>query len=610
MRRMLVTLALVGLALLPAAPARAQKSFSLPEASVDIKVTKSGAVKVTEHLTYSFFGSFSGGYREIPVRAGESIDSISVSEAGRGYRPGASAELGSSGAPDTFGVADLGDATRIVWHYEAFGETRTFDVGYTIRGLAEAYEDVVDVNLQVWGDEWGVELSRLRADITIPGDGTKEDVFVWGHPATVDGFTELKEDGSGATLTAANIAPGRWVEMRTVFPVDRIDPAPADARVRDGLGLPGILEKEGADIAAAERDRSRMRFVRQGLPWLIPLAILLALIPAGIVSFFIWRRHGREPTVPPVPEHIHEPPGDVPPAMVTALLDSGYSKASGDAFTATLFDLIRRGHIEAFSTTTVRKTWAGLKQEELSDLSVRMLDKPEERLTPFEKEVRDALTHAMDGKERLLLSDLEKEIAEDQEYYAGTFSDFRKKVGNAVRERRWWINEGLKPAIIAMLVAWAGVAGGIVGLATTYDELDPFPWETIAWGSVVGIAVVNAIVLLGFVLVRKGIEKRTQEAAEEASRWASFRRFLNDFAGIPEATPGSIEIWERYLVYGIAFGIADRVLAAAQLHAPPELDTTSSVFWISHGGSLGSGRTAFAIGSISSAVASASVPST
>ena len=296
-----------------------------------------------------------------------------------------------------------------MWHYDAFSEPRTFDVSYTFQGLTRVYDDVADVNLQVWGDEWDVELAQLQADVTIPGVGTKEDVYVWGHPATVDGFTELKGDGSGATLTAANIAPGRWVEMRTVFPTSRLDPAPADAQIEEGLGLPEILEEEQANIVAVERDRARMRFIRTNLPWLIPGAMVLALLPAGLVMFFIWRKHGREPVVPPVPEHIHEPPGDVPPAMVTALLESGYAKASGDAFTATLFDLIRRKHIEAWPVTTVRKTWGGLRQEDLSDLSIKVLDKPDEKLTPFEKEVREAMVHAAtaSGKERLLLSDLE-----------------------------------------------------------------------------------------------------------------------------------------------------------------------------------------------------------
>jgi hypothetical protein len=39
-----------------------------------------------------------------------SVTDVSVRENGRQYAPGASAELGSSGAPDTFGAVNLGDA--------------------------------------------------------------------------------------------------------------------------------------------------------------------------------------------------------------------------------------------------------------------------------------------------------------------------------------------------------------------------------------------------------------------------------------------------------------------------------------------------------------------
>ena len=77
------------------------------------------------------------------------------------YKPGASAELGSSGDPGTFGVARLKDRVRIVWHF-ASDSLRTFTIAYRFRGLAVAYDDVVDVNMQVWGKQWpkGVSLGR------------------------------------------------------------------------------------------------------------------------------------------------------------------------------------------------------------------------------------------------------------------------------------------------------------------------------------------------------------------------------------------------------------------------------------------------------------------
>src|SRR5687768_9650707 len=45
---------------LAAGPAHA-KSFTLPEADVSVEILKDGSVRVTEHITYAFDGSFSDG---------------------------------------------------------------------------------------------------------------------------------------------------------------------------------------------------------------------------------------------------------------------------------------------------------------------------------------------------------------------------------------------------------------------------------------------------------------------------------------------------------------------------------------------------------------------
>ena len=39
-------------------------------------------------------------------------------------------------------------------------QTRTFTIRYRFSGLAVGYDDVVDVNLKVWGDEWEQSLGR------------------------------------------------------------------------------------------------------------------------------------------------------------------------------------------------------------------------------------------------------------------------------------------------------------------------------------------------------------------------------------------------------------------------------------------------------------------
>src|SRR4051794_7483841 len=163
------------------------KSFSLPQAAISVQVAKDGSLLVDEHITFAFIGPHSGAFRDIPLRKGETVDRVQVSENGRAYRTGGCTELGCIDAAGTYGTAMVGDTLRVVWHYAASDESHTFTVHYRMRGLAVAYDDVVDVNLKVWGSEWDVPLDRLTATEAAPGRVLK----AWGHPVYVRGDVQL-----------------------------------------------------------------------------------------------------------------------------------------------------------------------------------------------------------------------------------------------------------------------------------------------------------------------------------------------------------------------------------------------------------------------------------
>ena len=50
---------------------------------------------------------------------------------------------------------------RVVWHYRAADENRTFDIVYRVLGAVVIYDDVVDVNWKVWGDQWDQGVGRV-----------------------------------------------------------------------------------------------------------------------------------------------------------------------------------------------------------------------------------------------------------------------------------------------------------------------------------------------------------------------------------------------------------------------------------------------------------------
>jgi Predicted membrane protein (DUF2207) N-terminal domain len=209
--RALITTAAVAAVVLLAAPPAEAKEYTLPATTVTARVLPNGAVAVTERITFSFFGSFTGAYRDIPIRSDETIDHIRVAEGDALYAPGASAELGSSGSPGTFGVARLGDRVRIVWHYNALSEDRTFTVAYRFKGLAVAYDDVVDVNFRVWGDQWPVGLTRLNAAMWLPRPTVIGPSYrVWGAPEYVRGAVARRP--TRATLLALDIPAQQFVE--------------------------------------------------------------------------------------------------------------------------------------------------------------------------------------------------------------------------------------------------------------------------------------------------------------------------------------------------------------------------------------------------------------
>jgi uncharacterized membrane protein len=564
-----------------------------------VVVQPDGSLQVEEHITYAFDGVFTGGYRDIPLREGESISDVYVREPGTEYRPGASAELGSSGAPDTYGTAELDGGFRIVWHYTAF-LPRTFTIGYTLHGLTVAYDDVADVNLQVWGDEWEKPLGRLTATLVLPATARGPEYRVWGHPVHVRGDVERRP--GQAFLRAIDVPPEQFVELRVVFPRELLT-STAGAQVREGAALDRIVAEEAADAAAYERDRERFRNAREHWPLTLLVLLAAAVLPAAAIVGAVWWLYGRETPIPYDREYEQEPPSNLAPALVPSLLAQGTTVGALE-FTATLFDLIRRGRYEATPVTTDRRTWGGLRTEEIADLELAHGQDLE--LEPFEEAVADVADAVLAG-EAERLSQFRDRITEDRTEQSKRFERFKKSVGAAVKGQRWMLPDGLKA-----LLAGAGVLL-VVGAVLLVLSIPHFQLYATRWRDAVllafGIcALVGAVLVLASLPFVRVWRRYRPDARLEAARWAAFRRYLNDFPRLDLALPSSLELWERLLVYAISFGLAEQVLRAAQLHMPEELHHASAVYWITPTSDLGSGPSALGIADLSSGFGSALAP--
>ena len=224
------------------------------------------------------------------------------------------------------------------------------------------------MNLKVWGDQWAEPLDRLVAVEAAPGKILR----AWGHPVWVRGDVEL--EGTRATLRAVSVPAHQFVELRTLVPRSAFA-STTGMRVERGNGFATIVEQELADARRFEKDHERIDSlkahpVRTGLV-LLGLATIPALLVIALVFWFMGRERGTGYDR----EYEQEPPTDTEPALVPTLLRQGGDAGSYE-FTATLFDLVRRGVYKAVPTTTERSIWGGLRHQNVSDLEISAGERP------------------------------------------------------------------------------------------------------------------------------------------------------------------------------------------------------------------------------------------
>jgi uncharacterized membrane protein len=462
------------------------KSFWISSADVQIVVLEDGSLDVIERITFDFDGNFSGAYRDIPLRPGESIENLVVSDASGGYSTGGCTQLGCSSPAGTYGVEVHPTFVRVVWHHDSRSVFRTFSLGYTMRGVASSYDDVVDVNLQVWGDQWAVGVDHLTAAVTIPDGATAGEVLVWGHPYGIEGSTSLGDDDISPSLTATDVPAERWVEIRTVFPTSLLD-SRAGTRQVSGNGLESILAEETR--FAEDEELSAQA---GGIGLLIGAILLIAI--AGGLGTITYLRYGKEPKVDYDREYEQEPPTDLSPAEVGALLSQG--KVTEKEFTATLFDLIRQGAIDAAPTQVVKSTWAGMRTETISDLELSLGTKST-GLRDYEQSVMTVVKRVLDTGPRPL-TDFRDEIREDARENATTYGVYKARVLDAIERSAMLDTSGNAAAVLTVIIA-ALIAGA--GWLILPRVLENQPGGTamaflIVFGMILGVVLLGAVLLL------------------------------------------------------------------------------------------------------------------
>ncbi|HEX2388102.1 MAG TPA: DUF2207 domain-containing protein [Solirubrobacterales bacterium] len=551
-------------AIAPAVPT-SEKEYEITDATVSVELQDDGSLIVRESLPFDLTGSFSGAYRDIPLLPGVRITQAEVRDAQHGrYSPGANTALGSFDRPGSFGTEEMSDGYRIVWHYRAADETRTFDLVYRVTGAVKVYDDVVDVGWNVWGSQWDFWLDHLDADISAASGAAPEQA--WVQPRSLGENVAI---GTDAAVSIDRVPEGEAVGLHAIFPRDAIA-GTGGAVVESGDGRAGIEQREAAlDDGYGAVDKLKNFATDNAL--LLALLIGGAALAATAALCLLARE--RETGVP---EYLPEPPEDVPPAVGYAIAKEGdYDER---IVLATLMDLVDRGFYEA-------RPAAGT--DEL-DLEIGKGERPggTAELEPYEKEVLDFFDELI-GDEPVALAAMKDRIPEHSSTWRARWQSMNGSLEDAEDGAIDWDRDYRgRRALIALTAA---ILFGLV--------------IVLVWSRThrIGIPLTGlvATLLLMYVPPSNWLRRLEPAARERNQRWSGFAKWTEDFPRLDDDPPATLKLWRRILVYAIAFGTAERVAKSGRIPAPVAAEASSTGVWTSYAiasGSFGHGFDGFSSG--------------
>jgi predicted membrane protein DUF2207 len=224
--------------------------------------------------------------------------------------------------------------------------------------------------------------------------------------------------------------------------------------------------------------------------------------------------------------------GQEPPAVVN-LLVSGW-RVTPDAVPATLLDLAARDYVD-LEQLGPDNTVCHLRRTDTSGLE------------PYERRVLDHVRGlAIDGVVPAAALSTGPASASTR-WWRG----FQREVTKDARARglsrdRWggWVGRffgaaAVVPAVLIGLTVWR---------TGSTDGSDPF-------SAGLGAVVVSWALLMA-AFRRTRAERETPKGAEVARNWLGVRNYLAANEAFPDLPPAAVAIWDRYLAYGAAMGVA------------------------------------------------------
>lgn len=432
-------------------------------------------------------------------------------------------------------------------------ETRTYQISYTITDAIKNYNDCSEFYWQFIGNTNAISASRIKGIIKLPeGIKQKENLRVWAH-GPLDGNIEIV-DNETVSFEVEDLKEETMVEVRIVTTDDIFV---GNLNRRNYSQLQNILNEEGKWAEEANNKRRTMKTII----WTVIAATIIAIIffLCKIIKYIKVLSKIEKPKPEMKYDYFRDFPDKKASAGEAAFL---YYFDKNKAFNSNITKIVSGTVLNLALKKAIL-----FKQTERDDviIAINELAKLKEELTEDEMKVYEILEKAYLYKEKkqknneisgITMKDIEKYASKNDAAFLGKIESIEKIIEKSQLEKGNYDDKTKKEV-------------------TKWQTISMFYFVFAMFGIFTIVFIVPLILsifsIINGVLCNKIANKLrmlTQKGVDEQEKWKALKRYMEEYSLLKEREVPELALWEKYLVYATAFGIADKVLKQLKITYP------------------------------------------
>ncbi len=449
---------------------------------------------------------------------------------------------------------------------------RKYQISYVVKDALTDYYDCQELYWQFLEEgENNISAKKVIGTITFPKDVQDMDnLKIWGH-GQLNG--EIKKlNAHQVQFRLDNLRAGARLEIRTVTQEKMFNITNSN-KIRNYNGMPSIVRDETKWANEADAESKVLQNIKIVLLVIYVIIMLIYAIKIFRIRGYLNKEKYKVKRI----KYFRDIPREkiVTPAEAAYLYRFNKTRLNTgavqqDAVSATILDLCLKRKIT-------------LRTDEKSNVYIKIIAGDED-LSQDEKQIYKLLKSVGGGEEF--------EVKELNTYAHNRYSTYSARINNLVNSARESLykqklidkSEERKYRKYDYAKTKFGSLINIYIVSILIQIYAYIPIFKRAIDIMFGIFTVSTItkflfILLPFVcellyyyriqdIVRNKIAVLTKEGAEEKAEWKGLVNYMTDFSNFEEKVVPDLILWEKYLVYATALGIANEVIEQMKAFYP------------------------------------------